>query len=52
MDVGSNSAYYDAAAAEQLATTFPYILTSDALRRKVANELGLGYVPGSSFTTR
>lgn len=47
LDVGSNSAYYDAAAAEQLATTFPYILTSDVLRRKVANELGLGYVPGN-----
>lgn len=39
--------YYDTAAAEQFAKTFPYILTSDILQRKVAKSLNLDYVPGN-----
>lgn len=40
-------AYYDNAAAEQLAETFPYILTSGVLQRKVASDMGVGGVFGS-----
>lgn len=42
----SSTAYFDNATAEQMAITFPYILTSDVLQKKVANELQLSYVPG------
>ena len=37
---------YNTAAAEQMESTFPYILNSDALREKVMQYLGIGYVPG------
>ena len=37
---------YNTAAAEQMESTFPYILNSDALREKVMKYLGIGYVPG------
>ena len=36
------TAFYDNAAAEQMAETFPYILTSGVLQRKVANDMGTG----------
>lgn len=39
--------YYDNSAAEQLAKTFPYILTSGALQRRVASELGVSYITGT-----
>lgn len=45
--VGSSTDYQDVATAEQLGTVFPYILTSGILYDKVAEDLGLGYVPGS-----
>lgn len=35
-----SSTYYDNAAAEQLAQTFPYILTSNLLQRTVAEDMG------------
>lgn len=38
--------YYDDALAVQMSKTFPYVLTSDILRHRVGEELGLGYVPG------
>lgn len=38
--------YYDNSAAEQMATTFPHILTSGVLQRRVASELGTASVPG------
>ncbi len=44
-DLGS-TAYFDNAAAEQMAVTFPYILTSDVLRREIARDMG-GAVSGS-----
>lgn len=40
-------AYYDNVAAEQLAETFPYILTSGVLQRKVAEDMGTGGISGS-----
>lgn len=43
----SSSSFFDNAAAEQMATTFPNILMSGVLQRKVANELGMAGVPGS-----
>ena len=41
------SAYYDNEAAEQMADTFPYILTSGVLQRKVAKDMGTAGVSGS-----
>lgn len=38
---GSSLAFFDNSAAEQMATTFPYILTSGVLRRKVAKDMGI-----------
>ncbi|MBQ8230395.1 MAG: formate--tetrahydrofolate ligase [Lachnospiraceae bacterium] len=43
----SSSAYYDNAAAEQMATTFPYILTSGVLRRQVEADVGESVATGS-----
>lgn len=42
----STNYYYDRISAEQLAATFPYILSSSALQAVVAEDLGLSYVPG------
>ena len=39
--------YYDTSAAQQFAKTFPYILTSDILQKKVAKSLSMDYVPGN-----
>lgn len=43
----SDSSFFDNSAAEQMAKTFPYILTSGVLQRKVAQSLGMDSVPGS-----
>lgn len=43
---GYSETYYNKATAEQMSVTFPYIMTSSALRQVVAEELGLEYVPG------
>ena len=43
---GTNS-YYESSTAEQMAKTFPYILTSGVLQRKVAAEMGTGGFSGS-----
>ena len=43
---GTTSTYYDNSAAEQLAKTFPYILTSGVLQRRVASELGVSFISG------
>lgn len=43
---GTTSTYYDNSAAEQLAKTFPYILTSGVLQRRVASELGVSSISG------
>lgn len=42
----TNSSFFDNSAAEQMATTFPHILTSGVLQRKVAKELSVDAVPG------
>ena len=44
---GSSNNYYDNAAAEQLATTFPHILTSGVLQRRVAMALGQSSIIGT-----
>lgn len=41
------AAYYDNAAAEQMATSFPYILTSGVLQRRVASDMGVDAISGS-----
>ena len=43
--------YYDDALANQMSKTFPYILTSQILRDRIAEELGTGYVPGNIRAT-
>jgi len=43
----SLTAYYDNTAAEQMAETFPYILTSGVLQRMVAKDMGTPSVSGS-----
>ena len=50
-EYGYETAYLDGKAAEQMATTFPNILTSGLLQRKVAEDLGMGYVSGSVQAT-
>lgn len=44
--VSTNASFFDNSTAEQMAETFPYILTSGVLQRKVAKELGVDYMPG------
>lgn len=44
---GVNTSYYDNSTAEQMAATFPYILTSGVLQRKVASELGVSEISGT-----
>lgn len=44
---GSMSAY-NAATAEQMAKTFPYVLTSGVLQERVKNHLGISYMPSVS----
>ena len=41
----SSQQYYNASTAEQMAKTFPYILTSGALMQQVQQKLDLSYVP-------
>lgn len=45
-DASASGNYYDTSTAKQLAKTFPYILTSDVLQRKVATFIGLDSIPG------
>ena len=42
-DSGSTT-FFDNSAAEQMATTFPYILTSGVLREKIAEDMGTGEI--------
>ena len=37
---------YNTQTAEQMAKTFPYILTSGVLQQRVSNHLGISYMPG------
>lgn len=46
-DISSSSNFFDNEAAEQMAITFPYILTSGVLQKKAAQELGVSAVPGA-----
>ena len=46
-----NTEYLDSKAAEQMATTFPNILTSGLLQRKVAEDLGMDSMRGSISAT-
>lgn len=45
--ISSNSSFFDNSAAEQMAKTFPYILTSGVLQRRVAKDMGVPAVAGS-----
>ena len=45
--VDSGTGFFDNAAAEQMAVTFPHILTSGVLQRKVASELGMETMKGT-----
>ena len=44
-------ATYNTATAEQMAKTFPYVLTSGVLQERVQAHLGIAYMPGVSVTT-
>lgn len=43
--------YYNAAAAEQLVSTFPHILTSGLLTQRVVERMGLSYMPAVSASS-
>ncbi len=43
----STSSYFDNLAAEQMATTFPHVLTSGVLQRRVARAMGVDYISGT-----
>ncbi|WP_426350903.1 polysaccharide biosynthesis tyrosine autokinase [Alloiococcus sp. CFN-8] len=45
--VDESSSYYNRSAAEQLGSTFPYIISSTVLNDLIAEDLGLAYVPAS-----
>lgn len=47
VSTSSTSSFYDNETAEQMAKTFPYILTSGVLRRKVAKDLGVAQISGN-----
>ncbi len=49
-DTGSAS-FFNNSTAEQMAKTFPYILTSGVLKRKVAKDMKVDAVPGSIKAT-
>lgn len=42
-----NASFFDNSAAEQMAKTFPYILTSGVLQRKVAKDMGTASMAGA-----
>lgn len=46
-DITGVDSYYDKAAAEQLANTFPYLLSSDLMQQLLQRELGVGWLNGS-----
>ena len=46
-DITGVDSYYDKAAAEQLANTFPYLLSSDLMQQLLQRELGVGWINGS-----
>lgn len=43
----TSSTFFNNSTAEQMATTFPHILTSGVLKRKVEDELGVNYLSSS-----
>ncbi len=51
MSVSYSSSYYNNATAEQLAKSFPYIIMNSALRHVIAQDLGMGWVPGEIEAT-
>lgn len=46
-DITGAEEYYDKAAAEQLANTFPYLLQSDLMQSMLRQELGVDWLDGS-----
>lgn len=48
-DIFSTGAYYDQYAAEQLATAFPQILSTEMMRDLVLQELDQGYINGYAY---
>ena len=44
---GSDTSFFDNEAAEQMAITFPHILTSGVLQRRVAQDLGVSMITGA-----
>ena len=47
LEDSGTATFFDNSAAEQMAKTFPYILTSGVLKRKVAKDMGTGAVAGN-----
>ncbi|HHZ06099.1 MAG TPA: polysaccharide biosynthesis tyrosine autokinase [Clostridiales bacterium] len=50
-NLAKDTTSYNNTTASSLAKTFPYILTSGTLKKIVAKDLGLGYMPGSVKAT-
>lgn len=50
-DVFTTSQFYDAAAAESLVDTFPYLLSTDIMRDLVVSRLSKGYINGSIYAS-
>ena len=46
----NNSSYYNSKAASQIVNTFPYILNSGILQKRIAEDLGTENVPGTIST--
>ena len=49
--ISSNQSFFNNSAAEQMAETFPYILTSGVLQRKVARDLNVPAISGNLSAT-
>ena len=46
-DIFVNSSYYDSAAANQVASTFPYLITTDFMRDLISSQLEGGVINGN-----
>ena len=44
--------YYNNSAAEQMAKTFPYILTSSAMSQQIKKEMGMSWLPSITASSR
>lgn len=50
-DILTNTSYYDTQLRAQIVSSFPHIMSSEAMMERVKEELGLSYIPGSVTAT-